>query len=343
MAISSGYAQETPDTLNIAISLFPPCIIKNNGSYTGFDIDIWETIANELKLNFTYYQVDFENILDELISGRADVALAGITINSEREEIVDFSHHYLDSGLRIMVVPSARSGLFYRIRTFFTPAIIRGIFAMLLFIFLCGQVLWWSERGKDAINDKYIPGIFEAFWCVITTMTTVGYGDIAPRKWLGRIAAFLVMVTGIGLFGWIIGEFAAITTVQKMETSISSPEDLRGKTVATVKATTSVRTIKDYGAQVIEVQKPNEAYEKLLNEEVDAVVYDAPNLLYYVNHDGAGKVTLVGELFAHQYYSIAFPEGNPLREQVNRVLLKLKEKKRGFSVYNGIYEKWFGS
>ena len=336
-------SQIYPDTLIVAVNHFPPCVIADGVEFTGFDIDLWKAIAAEMDLNFVFQSIEFDSIFQVLQSGGADASMAGITINAERESIIDFSHRYLDSGLRIMVSSSNKLGLIGNISSFVTSGMLRGLLALLAFIFLCGQVMWWSERGKDAINDRYFPGIFEAFWLVVTTMTTVGYGDIAPRRWLGRIAAFLVMITGIGLFGWIIGEFAAATTIRKMESSISTPHDLRGKSVATVRSTTSVEVLKESGARVVEVNSADEAYEKLKRGDVDAVVYDAPALLYYASNEGVGQVVIAGEIFNQQYYGIAFPEGSPLREPVNRTLLKLMEAKGGISAYESIYRKWFGA
>ncbi|MBC8465765.1 transporter substrate-binding domain-containing protein, partial [bacterium] len=272
---------------------------------------------------------------------RVDIAMAGITINAEREEIIDFSNHYLDSGLRIMILSDDKSGILRKIRNFFTPGVIKGFIAMLLFILLCGQLLWISEHGKDAINDRYFPGIFESFWCVITTMTTVGYGDIAPQKWLGRIAASMVMLTGIGLFGFIIGEFTAATAIQKMENIINSPHDLARKNVATVRSTTSVKTLNDIGARVIEVDTPEDAQKLLLKKKVEAVVFDSPVLQNFVKRDIEGRLVLTGGMFDKQYYGIAFPQNSELRELVNRALLKIQTKIHGVSRFDLIYSKWF--
>jgi glutamine transport system substrate-binding protein len=47
--------------------------------------------------------MDFNGIIPALQTGNVDIAIAGITITEEREQIVDFSNPYYDSGLRVLV------------------------------------------------------------------------------------------------------------------------------------------------------------------------------------------------------------------------------------------------
>ena len=194
------------------------------------------------------------------------------------------------------------------------------------------------ERGSHIISNKYFPGIFEAVWYVMVTMTTVGYGDVVPRKWFGRLIALFIMLIGIGFFGWAIAQFSSAITVRKLHADIVRPADLRNRVVATVEFTPGVPTLNDLGAIVLPVAKIDDAYELLLNEKVDAVVFDSPSILYYERHKGAGKVKTVGPLFDIQYYGFMFPAGSELREAVNRTLLELKEN----GTYELIYDKWFG-
>jgi glutamine transport system substrate-binding protein len=73
------------------------------GQYTGFDIDLWDAIAKEIGVEYELQPMDFIGIVPALQTGSIDAALAGITITSAREKVVDFSHPYYDSGLTLMV------------------------------------------------------------------------------------------------------------------------------------------------------------------------------------------------------------------------------------------------
>ena len=174
---------------------------------------------------------------------------------------------------------------------------------------------------------------------ITLTGTTVGYGDIVPRKWLGRVMAFLVMLIGIGFFGWAIAQFSSAITLQKLRSNITDHRDLRNKIVATVAGTTSIDALDDLGAIVVPVKLIDEAIEKLIQHKVDAVVFDSPTILYYARNVAAGKVTVVGNLFDIQYYGFLFPQGSELREPVNRALLKLHRTGQ----YDKIFHKWFGA
>jgi voltage-gated potassium channel len=56
-----------------------------------------------------------------------------------------------------------------------------------------------AEQGVNvAVNSP-----LDALWWGVTTMTTVGYGDIYPVTGEGRVAASILMILGIGLFGVI--------------------------------------------------------------------------------------------------------------------------------------------
>jgi glutamine transport system substrate-binding protein len=82
---------------------FMPFEFKVDGKLTGFDVELFEAIAKEIGVDFKWQTMDFNGIIPALQSRSIDAAIAGITIKSEREMVVDFSHPYYDSGLIILV------------------------------------------------------------------------------------------------------------------------------------------------------------------------------------------------------------------------------------------------
>jgi voltage-gated potassium channel len=61
---------------------------------------------------------------------------------------------------------------------------------------VCSLALYAAENGAN----EAIASPLDAMWWGITTMTTVGYGDVVPKTPEGRVAATVLMVLGIGLF-----------------------------------------------------------------------------------------------------------------------------------------------
>ncbi|SFR44571.1 amino acid ABC transporter substrate-binding protein, PAAT family (TC 3.A.1.3.-) [Marinobacter gudaonensis] len=76
---------------------------QETGEMIGFDMEIIREVADRAGFEIDLNTMDFNGIIPALQTGNVDIAIAGITITDEREEIVDFSDPYYDSGLRILV------------------------------------------------------------------------------------------------------------------------------------------------------------------------------------------------------------------------------------------------
>jgi len=189
-------SSEKKKTLTVAVHAFPPLVIKEKDNYTGFEIELWEEIAKELAEDYSYYEESvFSEIFPSLTKGKAEVALAGITINEEREKIIDFSYRTFDSGLHILVQDKTKRSIFSIIASVFTEDVRKILVLLLAFVLIAGHILWLAERGSSAISGSYFPGIFEALWWAIVTVSTVGYGDIAPQTVLGQTLASFIKPT----------------------------------------------------------------------------------------------------------------------------------------------------
>ncbi|MFA5703504.1 MAG: glutamine ABC transporter substrate-binding protein GlnH [Advenella sp.] len=132
----------------------------------------------------------------------------------------------------------------------------------------------------------------------------------------------------------------AILTSVKNE-NIKTAADLAGKDVAVKTGTATVDFLKKEVPEAKLKLFPNidNAFLDLATGRVDAVVHDTPNVQYYANTAGKGKVVVTGALQSGDFYGIAFPKGSDLVEKVNAALKTLKDS----GEYDKIYTKWFGS
>ncbi len=127
--------------------------------------------------------------------------------------------------------------------------------------------------------------------------------------------------------------------VRNDEEEIKTIDDLAGKVVATKQGTSSYDYIKDMEELKKAVPFPNidQAYLELEKGSADAVVFDLPSLLYYINTGADGKV--LDDLLEGQTFGIAFPKGSPLKTEVDLALDEIREN----GTYDELHEKWFGN
>lgn len=86
------------------------------------------------------------------------------------------------------------------------------LYTVLTLVVICGALMYVIE-GKDA-GFTSIP--MSMYWAIVT-LTTVGYGDIAPISTLGQITASLIMIMGYGIIAVPTGIYGAelIKTVNR--------------------------------------------------------------------------------------------------------------------------------
>jgi polar amino acid transport system substrate-binding protein len=84
---------------------FPPFeFMTPDGDIVGFDIDMAYAIAEELGLELRIDNMDFDAIIETVVSGRADVAIAGLTVTEVRLREVNFTTTY-HNATQVIIVP----------------------------------------------------------------------------------------------------------------------------------------------------------------------------------------------------------------------------------------------
>lgn len=82
---------------------FPPYEYYDANEIVGIDIEIAQTIADKLGLELEVKDGAFDAIIAEVVSGKADIGIAGMTVTDERKQNVDFSDSYA-TGTQVIIV-----------------------------------------------------------------------------------------------------------------------------------------------------------------------------------------------------------------------------------------------
>lgn len=80
-----------------------PFSFMQDGKLVGFDVELWQAIANDMGVKYKITPMDFSTIMSDVHIGQIDVAMAGLTITRTRSNVVDFSKPYYEGGLMLLV------------------------------------------------------------------------------------------------------------------------------------------------------------------------------------------------------------------------------------------------
>ena len=84
---------------------FPPYeMTDDSGGFEGIDVEIAEKIAAKLGLELVVDDMDFSSVLTSVQGGKADIAMAGLTVTPDRQKNVDFTDSYA-TGVQVVIVP----------------------------------------------------------------------------------------------------------------------------------------------------------------------------------------------------------------------------------------------
>jgi ABC-type amino acid transport substrate-binding protein len=325
MSTAARGQDSTPAKVTVGTRHAPPFAIKEpSGTWSGISIDLWRNIATDLDLDFAFEEADLQALLDGLQDGRFDAAVAALTVTAGREKNVDFTHVFYHSGLGIAVPAQHASGWKALLRRLVSTRFVEAVAILALVLFTVGFAVWLFERqaNPEQFGGRIRSGLGSAFWWSAVTMTTVGYGDKAPRSVGGRFVALIWMFASILLISSFTAAIASAVTVSQLETGIDGPEDLPGLRVATVPGSTSEAYLARNRIVVVSCETPADTLQAVIRGDADAAVYDAPILRYLVNKELHLPMRIVQRVFDPQDYAIALRQGSALREPVNQALLE---------------------
>ena len=102
-AVLSGCDSRHDNSLRmITEAAFPPYEFLRGQEIVGIDVEICRAVAEKLGRPFRAETVIFDSVIPAVISGKADLAAAGITVTEDRKKNVDFSVPYVKTGIVVI-------------------------------------------------------------------------------------------------------------------------------------------------------------------------------------------------------------------------------------------------
>uniref|UniRef100_A0AAR5Q100 Glutamate receptor ionotropic, NMDA 2B n=1 Tax=Dendroctonus ponderosae TaxID=77166 RepID=A0AAR5Q100_DENPD len=336
-----------------------------NGSYyqccSGFCVDLLQKFSEEL--GFTYELVRVEDgkwgtnqngrwngLIADLVNRKTDMVLTSLTINAEREAVVDFSVPFMETGIAIVV--AKRTGIISP-TAFLEPFdaaswMLVGLVAIHAATFTIFLFEWLSPSGfnmKLAFNNG-VPStahrfsLFRTYWLVWAVLFQAAVHVDSPRGFTSRFmtnvwAMFAVVFLAIytaNLAAFMITreeffEFTGIDDIRLSRPYSHKPSIKFGTIPFSHTDSTLAKYFKDMHAYMKQFNKTTvlNGVATILSGEMDAFIYDGTVLEYLTSQDEDCRLLTVGSWHAMTGYGLAFPRNSKYLKMFNKRLLDFRE------------------
>ncbi|KAM9852263.1 glutamate receptor ionotropic, kainate 5 isoform 2-T2 [Aulostomus maculatus] len=337
---------------------------QGNDQYEGFCVDMLRELADILKFSFKIKLVDdglygapepngsWTGMVGELINRKADLAVAGFTITSEREKVIDFSKPFMTLGISILYrVQLGRKPGYFSFLDPFSPAVwlfmLLAYLAVSCVLFLAARLSpyeWYNphpclRERRDMLENQYTLG--NSLWFPVGGFMQQG-SEIMPRALSTRCVSGVWWAFTLIIISSYTANLAAFLTVQRMEVPIESPDDLADQTnieYGTIHGGSTMTFFMNSRYQTYQrmwnymnskqpsvfVKSTEEGIARVLNSKYAFLMESTMNEY----HRGLNcNLTQIGGLLDTKGYGIGMPLGSPFRDEITLAILQLQENNR---------------
>ncbi|XP_029368894.1 glutamate receptor 1a isoform X3 [Echeneis naucrates] len=353
--------------------------LAGNEKYEGYIVELAAEIAKHVGYQYKLKIVSdgkygardpetkmWNGMVGELVYGKADVAVAPLTITLVREEVIDFSKPFMSLGISIMIKKPTKSkpGVFsfldplaYEIWMCIVFAYI-GVSVVLFLVSRFSPYEWHAEDYEEG-GEPQSPtqtnefGIFNSLWFSLGAFMQQGC-DISPRSLSGRIVGGVWWFFTLIIISSYTANLAAFLTVERMVSPIESAEDLAKQTEIAYGTLDAGSTKEFFRRSKIAVFEKMWSYMKAADPSVFVKTTDEgvmrvrkskgkyaylleSTMNEYIEQRKPCDTMKVGGNLDSKGYGIATPKGSPLRNPVNLAVLKLNEQ----GLLDKLKNKWW--
>ncbi|MGG6238864.1 transporter substrate-binding domain-containing protein [Nodosilinea sp. AN01ver1] len=310
--------------LIVGLSPVPPFVIKSSSAQNGSDWDgigvhLWREVAHELNLDYQWREVPPNDAIAQLNAGNLDVAL--ITATAPRAQQVDFTQSYFAATLGIAT--QRQQQVWNVIKAVLSPRFLRICLWLSLVLIVVGFFCWLFERhaNEDMFNKSPGKGVWDGFWWAGVTMTTIGYGDKAPKTVGGRILALLWMLVAMGLTASLT---ASITSVLVLDQGVQPlrVQQLQTKQVGSVAGTTAANYLQQEQIKFQSFSTPAAGLKAVDEGQIDAFVYGTASLQTLNQDEFQTRLQISDTGIQVSQYTFALAPNSPLRKPLNQQILQ---------------------
>ncbi len=140
------------------------------------------------------------------------------------------------------------------------------------------------------------------------------------------MVALIWMLASVILIASFTAAITASFTVGELKGKVRGLSDLPGVRVGSLTQSESFDFLAKRGIAVLPFENSQDGMQALVDKKIDAFVFNESVLKHLARTEFPGRVHVLAGTFDHYYVSMAVPSGSPLREPLNRALLKIISK-----------------
>jgi len=315
-----------PRVLLVGAIVSPPIYMKTaDDRWEGLGVELWQAVAQQIGVPFEFREFSsLGHLLDALEKREIDV-IPTLPVRERFESTMDFSQSYLKSGLSI-AVPA--EGIEYRWSRFFESIflehILKVIGLLMLLSLIAGIIAWLFERrnNSEMFGHGTVAGIGHGIWWAMVTMTTVGYGDKAPKTMGGRTIAMIWMIFSVIFIASFTANITTSLTISELRGKVRGFNDLYNARVGAISRSEGFDFLTKKGIAVITLESVQEGLAGVASKKIDAFVLDEQILKHLVKKEFPGRVQVLSQTYDEYFVSIALQQNRSLRKPINKALLK---------------------